>query len=79
MENIARGVLTGVAIGGFAAAVVKVNMFVIDKLSMLNNIALETTVGMALTTLEIIKFRRRQRLQQIAADEGNSKVAESES
>ena len=79
MEDIARAVLTGVAIGGFTAAVVKVNMFVIDKLSMLNNIALETTVGMVLTTLEIIKYRRRQRLQQIAADEGNSKVAESES
>ena len=76
MEDLARAVLTGVAIGGFAAAVVKVNMFVIDKLSMLNNIALETTVGMALTTLDIIKFQRRQ---QISADEGNSKVAESES
>ena len=76
MEDLARAVLTGVAIGGFAAAVVKVNMFVIDKLSMLNTIALETTVGMALTTLEIIKFRR---LQQITADEGNSKVTESES
>ena len=79
MEDLARAVLIGVAIGGFTAAVVKVNMFVIDKLSMLNNIALETTVGMALTTLDIIKFRRLQRLQQIAADEGNSKVAESES
>ena len=79
MEDIARSALTGVAIGGFTAAVVKVNMFVIDKLSMLNNIALETTVGMALNTLEIIKFRRRQRLQQITADEGNSTVAESES
>ena len=79
MEDLARAVLTGVAIGGFAAVVVKVNMFVIDKLSMLNSIALETTVGMALTTLDIIQFRQRQRLQQIAADEGNSKVAESES
>ena len=79
MEDITRVVLTGVAIGGFTAAVVKVNMFVIDKLSMLNNIALETTVGMALNTLEIIKFRRRQRLQQITADEGNSTVAKSES
>ena len=76
MEDIARAVLTGVANGGFTAAVVKVNMFVIDKLSMLNSIALETTVGMALTTLDIIKFRRRQ---QITADEGNSKVAESKS
>ena len=77
MEDFTRGVLTGVAIGGFAAAVVKVNMFAIDKLSMLNNLAIETAVGMALTTLENIKMRRR--LQQRAADEGNSTVAESES
>ena len=81
MEDIARGVLTGVAIGGFAAAVVKINMFTIDKLSMLNNLAIETAVGMALTTLTNIKIRRLRRrgrliLQERAADEG---VTESES
>ena len=76
MEDITRGVLTGVAIGGFTAAVVKINMFTIDKLSMLNNLALETAVGMGRTTLENIKMRR---LQQRAADEGDSTVAESES
>ena len=75
MEDIARGVLTGVAIGGFAAAVVKVNMFVIDKLSMLNSIALETTVSMAKAAWENIEMRRQKR----ADDEGNSTVAESES
>ena len=75
MEDFARGVLTGVAIGGFTAAVVKINMFTIDKLSMLNNLAIETAVGMGRTTLENIKMRRRQ----IAADEGDSTVAESES
>ena len=90
MEDFARGVLTGVAIGGFAAVVVKVNMFTIDKLSMLNNLAIETAVGMALTTLENIKIRRLRRRgrlilpqiaeeQERAADEGDSTVAESES
>ena len=61
MEDFARGVLTGVAIGGFAAVVVKVNMFTIDKLSMLNNLAIETAVGMARTTLENIEMRRQRR------------------
>ena len=76
MEDIARGVLTGVAIEGFAAAVVKINMFTIDKLSMLNNLAIETAVGMALTTLANIKIRR---LRRQIAEEGDSTVAESES
>ena len=74
MEDIAQGVLTGVAIGGFAAAVVKVNMFVIDKLSMLNNLAIETAVGMGRAALEDIQRRRRRRLvrwtlQRIAEEE----------
>ena len=76
MEDFARGALTGIAIGGLTTAVVKINMFTIDKLSMLNNLAIETAVGMTLSTLENIKIRR---LQQRAADEGDSTVAESES
>ena len=31
MEDIAQGVLAGVAIGGFTAVMVKVNMFAIDR------------------------------------------------
>ena len=57
MEDFARGVLTGIAIGGFAAVVVKVNMFTIDKLSMLNNLAIETAVGMGRAALEDIQIR----------------------
>ena len=76
MEDIARGVLAGVALGGFTAAVVKVNMFTIDKLSMLNNLAIETAVGMGKAAWENIKMRR---LQKRADDEGDSTVAESES
>ena len=84
MEDIARGVLAGVALGGFAAVVVKVNMFTIDKLSMLNNLAIETAFNIGRAALENIEMRRRI-LQQIAeeqeraADEGDSTVAESES
>ena len=84
MEDIAQGVLAGIAIGGFAAVMVKVNMFVIDKLSMLNSLALVTAVGMGRSALEDIKIRRLRRhgrfiLQELAADEGDSTVTESES
>ena len=72
MEDIARGALTGIAIGGFVAAVVKINMFAIDKLSLLNSLAFETAFGLASTTLENIKTR-----QELAADEGDSTVTES--
>ena len=75
MDDIARGALTGIAIGGFAAAVVKINMFAIDKRSLLNSLAFETAFGLASTTLENIKTRR----QRLAADEGDSTVTENES
>ena len=66
MEDIARGVIAGIAIGGFTAVMVKVNMFVIDKLSMLNALAIDTAWEMSRTALENIKMRRRGR--QLAAD-----------
>ena len=71
MEDIARAVLTGVAIGGFAAAVVKVNLFVLDKLATINSLALETTVVMGMSTLETIKMRR-----QIAEEQDEAKRLE---
>ena len=61
MEDIARGVLAGVALGGFAAVVVKVNMFVIDKLSMLNNLAVETAFNIGQVAWENKEMRRRRR------------------
>ena len=75
MEDIARGVLAGVAIGGFAAVVVKVNMFTIDKLSMLNNLAIETAINIGRAALEDIQMKRRRRrlgrwiLQQISEEQ----------
>ena len=66
-----RAVLTGVAIGVFTAAVVKVNLFVIDKLSTINALALETAVGMSVFSLETIKMRR-----QIAEEQDEAKRLE---
>ena len=59
MEDCARAVLTGFAVGVFTAAVVKVNLFVFDKLATINALALETAVGMGLFSLETIKMRRQ--------------------
>ena len=59
MADFARSVLAGVAIGVFTAAVVKVNLFVLDKLVMINALALETAVVMGMSTLEFIKMRRQ--------------------
>ena len=65
MEDCVRAVLTGVAIGVFTAAVVKVNLFVIDKLSMINALALETAVGMSVFSLETIKMRRQDEAKRL--------------
>ena len=71
MADFARSVLAGVAIGGFAAAVVKVNLFVIDKLITINTLALETAVVMGMSTLETINMRR-----QIAEEQDEAKRLE---
>ena len=71
MEDCVRAVLTGVAIGVVTAAVVKVNLFVIDKLSTINALALETAVGMSVFSLETIKMRR-----QIAEEQDEAKRLE---
>ena len=68
MADFARSVLAGVAVGVFTAAVVKVNLFVIDKLVMINTLALETAVVMGMSTLETIKMRR-----QIAEEQDEAK------
>ena len=59
MEDFARAVLAGVAVGVFTAAVVKANLFVIDKLATINALALETAVVMGMSTVETIKMRRQ--------------------
>ena len=68
MADFARSVLAGVAVAVFTAAVVKVNLFVIDKLVMINTLALETAVVMGMSTLETIKMQR-----QIAEEQDEAK------
>ena len=68
MSDFARSVLAGVAVGVFTAAVVKVNLFVLDKLVTINALALETAVVMGMSTLETIKMRR-----QIAEEQDEAK------
>ena len=65
MADFARSVL---AVGVFTAAVVKVNLFVLDKLATINALALETAVVMGMSTLETIKMRR-----QIAEEQDEAK------
>ena len=65
MEDFARSVLAGVAVGVFTAAVVKVNLFVLDKLATINALALETAVGMGVFSLEIIKMRRQDEAKRL--------------
>ena len=71
MADFARSVLAGVAIGVFTAAVVKVNLFVLNKLATINALALETAVVMGMSTLETIKMRR-----QIAEEQDEAKRLE---
>ena len=65
MEDFARSVLAGVAVGVFTAAVVKVNLFVLDKLATINTLALETAVGMGVFSLETIKMRRQDEAKRL--------------
>ena len=65
MEDFARAVLTGVAVGVFTAAVVKTNLFVIDKLITINALAIETAVGMGVFSLETIKMRRQDEAKRL--------------
>ena len=75
MEDIARAVLTGVAIGGFAAAVVEANILAVKTLLHFNLLAAETAWEMS----KGVARRQFERRKERAADEGNSKVVESES
>ena len=59
MADFARAFFTGVAIGVFTVEVVKVNLFVLDKLVKTNALALETALVMGRSTLETIKIRQQ--------------------
>ena len=61
MEDIARGVLTGVAIGGFTAAVVEANILAVKTLWHFNLVAAETALEMSKGVLrgQIERIERR--------------------
>ena len=65
MEDIARAVLTGVAIGGFAAAVVEANILAVKTLLHFNLLAAETAWEMS----KGVARGKFERLEQRISDE----------
>ena len=74
MEDIVRGALAGIAIGGLVAAVVEANRIALQAIGRFNYLALDISGVMAKAALEHIKWQRywRQRQQQLAEDADNS-------
>ena len=63
MENIARGVLAGVAIGGFTAVLIKANLLAVKALLYFNALAVETIFEMS---QKVNSQKLRQRVETIA-------------
>ena len=61
MEDIVRGTLAGIAIGGFAAAMVGANRILMQAFWCLNCLAAETAWVMAKAPLEQMIIREQQR------------------
>ena len=68
MEDIARAVLTGVAIGGFAAAVVEANILAVKTLLHFNYLAAETALEMSKGVLR----GQIERIEQRISDKSKS-------
>ena len=60
MENLVRATLTGIAIGGFAGAVVKANQLALQAIVELNSYAIETACVMAQAVFTKIVQKRQQ-------------------
>ena len=71
MENIVRGALAGIAIGGFAAAVIGANRITMQALWHFNCLAAEIAWVMAKAPLEQI-IREEQQLRRLAEAEDNA-------
>ena len=69
MEDIVRGALAGIAIGGFAAAVVGANRITMQALWRFNCLAAEIAWVMAKAPLEQIIMEKQQRRQQLVEDD----------
>ena len=77
MEDIVRGALAGVAIGGFAAAVVGVNRITVQALWRFNCLAAEIARVMAKSPLEQI-IREEQRQQRVEDEDDAAEDADDE-
>ena len=69
MEDLAQAVLTGVAIGGFAAAVVEVNILAVKTLWHFNVLAAETALEMSKGVLRGQIERIEQRISDKSKNE----------
>ena len=77
MAHIARGVLAGIAIGGFAAVIVKTNLIVLKALGEFNNLAVDMALVMGRAAWREIKLQRLCRqLAVLAVGEIEKKQAE---
>ena len=73
MEDIVRGALAGIAIGGFVAAVVGANRITMQALWRFNCLAAEIAWVMAKAPLEqIIREEQQQQQQRLAEAEDNA-------
>ena len=66
MKNIARGALTGIAIGGFVAAVSVANGLAMEAFWNLNQLAAEMIVAIAKIPFEQMIRERQQRQARLA-------------
>ena len=64
MDNLVRAALSGIAIGGFAAAVVEANQTALRALVKLNCLAIETACVMTNAVLAKMVERQQQQQQQ---------------
>ena len=69
MEDLERAVLTGVAIGGFAAAVVEANILAVKTLWHFNVLAAETALEMSKGVLR----GQIERIEQRMSDKSKNK------
>ena len=65
MEDIARGVLAGIALGGFTATMFEVNLFALKALRHVNRLATKTAWKMVQGVKTILERPERVARQQI--------------
>ena len=69
MEDVVRGALVGIAVGGFVAAVVEANTFALRTLLSFNFLAAEAVGCMFKGFYNDFEERRRQRRQQLVENQ----------